>query len=561
MLKRSGFVIVDKGEHRVGLADKEGKEILPPEYDTVLDYDEDGYVRFLRGGFYGTVDLEGNVVIPLTLGLTHLGVFHEGTARARKQSRWGLVDERGNDVCEFRFRHINAYYDKKYKATTLDGTVGYLKEDGTFTPTGRRAGTSLRRHGSEEYKPEEVCLLELRRFSLEAFERYVARKIREDKKEWTLCYRDTDSPIDLGFYQPGRVLQAGDFLQCSPLLLRPLHKTRFLLLTRHALRASDYNEQVPRELAIPFRGIVVHPHTCFTVVDVQAYLRVVQVVLLEVPFQAAVIALRQGKPLQAGPILTANLQIEAKHDLSRKSAQGVHGNSLAPLWQEAMSQPVGFSPEGKPYPVEPRLGRETEKPQTPADLFLSFFQKKLREAEKGWDDTQYMRTDGRQIKVVVGDITRLSVDAIVNAANNSLLGGGGVDGAIHRAAGRRLLEECRTLGGCPTGQSKVTRAYDLPCRHVIHTVGPVWRGGAGGEAELLASCYETALELAYRQNVSSIAFPCISTGVYGYPKEEAARVALATISRCLREGKYKGSVIICCYSREDAKVYEDIINE
>ncbi|MCD8266809.1 MAG: O-acetyl-ADP-ribose deacetylase [Prevotellaceae bacterium] len=172
-----------------------------------------------------------------------------------------------------------------------------------------------------------------------------------------------------------------------------------------------------------------------------------------------------------------------------------------------------------------------------------------------------MKTDSRLIKVVVGDITRLNVDAIVNAANNSLLGGGGVDGAIHRAAGKGLLEECRALGGCPTGQSKMTRAYNLPSNHVIHTVGPVWHGGSHGEAELLSSCYETALRLAEENKLQSVAFPCISTGVYGYPKQEAARVALAAISRCLMEEKYKGSVILCCFSREDAKVYEDIIQE
>src|SRR5678815_4216418 len=164
-----------------------------------------------------------------------------------------------------------------------------------------------------------------------------------------------------------------------------------------------------------------------------------------------------------------------------------------------------------------------------------------------------------KIETIKADITTLAVDAIVNAANSSLLGGGGVDGAIHRAAGPKLLSECRSLNGCETGNAKITHGYELRAKYVIHTVGPVWKDGTRGEPQLLASCYRRSLEIAADHEIRSIAFPSISTGVYNYPFADAAQIAIATVRDFTTEQTSLSEIIFCCFSKSDYKVYSDLL--
>ncbi len=743
-LTRSGFTIVKKGEHHVGLTDKAGHEILPCEYDDVPDFDADGYVRFVRGGVYGTLDIHGVVVIPPSLGLTHLGVFHEGTARARRGEVWGLVDERGNKVGDFNYQDIKAYYKGRYSATAEDGNMGYLKADGTFTASGKKARTKpkyvkigtyreglapahrreggfvfvnkkeervdnevytfidhklgqdfylvlsqgrgygllrfngqplldewfthppifedglavcerlyhdeegnevllpggqlrydygvlrqdgtflhplaycnlhwndyvrkdcwyaeddrycylLYRDGSRRvyekrcahlrglgsayipdseaggYLPEEVALRRYvpqcvarryyRLFSKKLFASYLPAAVEGAIDEWVICYRDTDIEPDPSLYAPGTILRAGRYIEACDTLLRPTHKTRFIIFSRFSVTEADYEEAYPSKQPTHFRGRVIHPDACFVAVDTQELGELKVIVLAEIPYGAVEIARKNGVQITLSEKTDKWLKETASQDIALKMGMMVHGNSISERWIEAMRHPLGLDEEMKPCDLRGGKGHVRLGGPKAEEHFRGYYDETFRKKNFMWKETNFEEATNCTLEVVVGDITKLDTEAIVNAANRSLLGGGGVDGAIHRAAGTSLLEECMKLGGCETGQSKMTDAYDLPCRKVIHTVGPVWRGGGKGEAELLASCYKTALELAEKEGLRSVAFPCISTGAYGYPGEEAAKIALDTIVGMLREGAYHGSIVVCCFDEGAAEIYRRLIEE
>ncbi len=761
-MNKSGFVIVTENG-LYGLEDANGQRVVPCEYDKILDYDDDGYIRLLKGDVYSTISIKGKKAIPLSKGLTHLGVFWSGSARARKGDGWGLVDVKGNAVTKFTFTQIYAHKNNGYFAIDEDGVKGWLLDDGHFKPfdnqtsegkkkpfrevrvfhdgvapaqtwegpwvfvdkqmnrvndisyqcidpvlrkglycTWKIEGTNrcygaafydgkpvvedwfdyplhfedgisicqkkeldengkeiiipncgqplyrygiLRSDGSWLFQMEytdihwndyqekdcwyaednKACYLLFPDGSRKIYDKsrvlmtwaglvhipkkeigndipeevflktYVPELVLEkhlsvfDKEKFTralrkyVCagyydpqhvfYRDTDAEFDIDeCYKKGQVLRAGEFMEATSKLRCPVHKVRFMIAATRLFSIESflnvqYNEQLPNPF--PFKENIIPPNSYFVVLDVFRYAGKAQILLVKIPHGAYVLAEKHGYNIEGldevSRIRGNTLSDFARFDFRDKMTDPVHGHSLDDEWTEAMHQPIGLDNSMKPVSLEP--DREPDMfnfsyGRLKYDVsFEEYYDICCDDHDYEWQEHMYMTQLENSIKVVIGDITRLRVDAIVNAANTSLLGGGGVDGAIHRAAGPELLEECKTLNGCETGQSKITKAYNLPSKKIIHAVGPVWHGGKRDEDELLASCYRTALDLATDNDISSIAFPCISTGVYQFPKERAARIAVDVVRAYLLEGKYTGDVLLCCFSAEDAERYKQILSE
>ncbi len=733
-MNKSGFVIVDKGLHAVGLNDPNGQEVLPCIYDKILDYDDDGYVRFIKDGVYGTIDLSGNVVIPLSVGITHLGVFHNGTARAQKNNdKWGLVDEHGNEVGEFRYRQINAHHGKGYRAFLMDDTVGFLAEDGTFTSYKRKEKAKPRfssiatyrqdvapaylwkggwvfidreqkrindieywsmdpvlrhgiysvakgpnqygaarydgtpiidewfahplkfddygfstcdqltrdEHGNEVgendgpshykygilksdgtflfpvvyssvhwnnyktrdcwfaeddkacfllfqdgsrriyrknsairgggmpyipleeydnnipeeiylgiYYPKEICTKDYYRFDEWGFCRSLGRSrwhgVQYDRKlsvfDYTpvsFFYRDTDAIIDHDFYQVGRVLRAGYFMESTDKLLRPVHKTRFVIATSLKLSKVEFLWQQVRSDNLPYRGNVIHCNACFIVVDLYKCYGVTQILLFQIPYAALVLATKNRFDFTAyaGSQYFDSLKHAARRDLEASMNLTVHGYSLSDYWVKAMHHPIGMNQNMKPVHLKIQHNYKYLTSSQDEQLFYHLYDRILHEGDLGWKSTSLLHYSLQRsvIKVVVGDISKLFVDAIVSTADTSLLG-------------RRV------------GKSKMTEAGNMPCLKIIYTISPTWQGGARREAKTLKSCYTTAMKLAGREKLHSMAFPGRITGE-DYPPREAAQIAVDTILENLKVKRFDGDVVICCSSDEEAQVYQDLIKK
>ena len=745
-MNKSGFVIVTENG-LYGLEDANGHKIIPYEYDKILDYDDDGYIRLLKGDVYSTITVKGKKAIPLSKGLTHLGVFWGGTARARKGNCWGLVDVHGNAVSDFTYKQINAHHNNGYFAIDQDGIKGWLLENGRFSPFRNQTSAGKTRkfqmvrvfhhgiapaltwegkwvfvneqlervnnieyegldpvlrngiystwkNGGQGYgaafydgrpivdiwfqyplhfencmavccidradgndreptfrygilysngtwlfpakyssihwndytekdcwyaedenvsyllfpdgsrkvydkskavrewpnqpfipksetnkdipeealqdKPKAIAERHLEVFNKNKFEGALGKYTGQIFWEFPLqfYYRDTDAKFDIGKnYKAGRVIRAGDFLEATEKLQCPIHKVRFMIAAPRLFSVGQYLKDCPNALyPFPFKENIIHRNTYFVVMDVFSVAKKTQILLLKIPHGAYVLGKKYGYRFRYLKAYSENFGMSLKEfariDFQRKMSQPIHGHSLDNAWSRAMHRPVGLDKSMKPVAIEPDSGPYTfghPYGETEYENFERYYDIISDDNDYEWKEAYFKMEQKNSIKVIIADITKLRVDAIVNAANTSLLGGGGVDGAIHSAAGPNLLEECRTLKGCETGQSKMTDAYDLPCSKIIHTVGPVWRDGNHNEEKLLASCYSTALDIAIKNKFSSIAFPCISTGIYHFPKKLAAQTALDVICRYLKTDKYKGDVILCCFHKDDAEIYKSLL--
>ena len=420
MLKKSGFVIINLGAHQVGLHDAEGQELLPCVYDEVLDYDEDGYIRFLRDGVYATIDLQGKICSPLDRGLTHLGVFHQGTARARRANQWALVRPDGEAVTPWVYGSITAYRykTKDYRAYKAPEGKGRLTPQGEFTPDAPpqpqpapqpvpKPNPAPKPAPQPAPKPEPKPVPKPKPtpkpkpkpvpkpkqvFDVEAFVLRLKYMMKVGYQGCSFYYLDTDAPIDVKkIYKKGRILQAGRYIDVTDHLGRPVCRTRFLIVSPKLPTSKELtdNRGKPADCP-PFKGHLISPEQVFLVRDVYSYAGVTQVLLYRCP-RAAMRLIQQHHIAPNALKLTDSelepLHLVARHDLERCLGEVVHGISLSPYWQKQMFLPPGLDADFEPVPVQ-------LEPTAPATGLTEFYNRfYLFEGEYGWQEKDFMKTE------------------------------------------------------------------------------------------------------------------------------------------------------------------------
>lgn len=350
-MNKSGFIIVKK-RNKVGLHNQEGQEVLPCIYDQILDYDDDGYIRIIIGGVYGTIDLECHEVIPHSLGLTHLGVFHGGTARAKKGKNWGLVDVKGNTVTGFCYQDIKAHYNNGYSVINNNGEKGFLSEDGQFTPSKKASNVT-------PIQPKPIVKHIFNQFR---FNDKLRNWIYGYSDEIDFYYRDTNLDFEVEkVYKSGMLLRAGEYLEITDKLRQPVHNTRFVIASNNVTNTErvinfniSYRESLQKEITL--KKDFLHFNSCFMVLSVEKIGKLHQILLLHLPQQAIQIAEKYNYTSEMKKYLENECKTtieKAQTDLSDKLGKCVHGYSLSSDWQQRMSSPVGLNNKHKPLSLVP----------------------------------------------------------------------------------------------------------------------------------------------------------------------------------------------------------------
>lgn len=565
-MKRSGFLIIHDQSGKAGLVDAEGREVVPCIYDKILDYDNDGYIRLLLGGLYGTIDCKGQTAIPHQLGLTHLGVFHQGSARAQKDGRWGLVDEQGKAVTDFSYLNIEPHNKWGYKATNEMGQTGMLSENGHFAPHALHPKFREAQSASKQ-KPTKIAQYYLRRFSpRRALDRLQRQWWQWAERDWKFYYRDTDFPPLPSYYKPGNLLRCGRVVEVFPELLRPAHRYRLCLACKKVIEQDYFMKlHILEKEEWPYGKYSLPPNAYFGVYDVVHHAGITQILLLQLPYGFVQLAQEEELPWHEIDFYKpsqGHLKEWAYDDLLEKLAAHTHGHSLLPKYQAKMHPLLGLDEEHLPFALQrPPLAQLRDSADTVPQKVEHYYDCAIEAPLSSWKKSQFVEPSGQCLKLMIGDIAQLAASAIVSPLPPLLNDCSGVAASIFGAASSELRYECQQRATLVPGDAFITASHGLLCRHVIHCQPPQWKEESQQEEQQLAACYDRAMQIAEDYGLKCIAFPCIGTGAMGFPPQKAAQIAIHAIKPWIEQRGYQGDIIFCCFTHEDAEIYTHLLTQ